>query len=106
MAPASSGPMSRCGVVCTTDCHAFGIECEGCVILQGRVSWAEFYGRDDCPIHACAVEKGFEHCGQCGKAPCRLWYATRNPDATDAEFAADLASRLNNLASHKPHPHE
>ncbi len=89
--------MARCGVICATDCHAYGSECEGCVALQGRVSWAVFLDREDCPIHACAVQKGLEHCGLCGAAPCQLWYDTRNPDASDAEFAADIESRLKNL---------
>lgn len=90
--------MSRCGVICGTDCRAFGTECAGCVELEGKIPWAVFYGRDDCPIHACVAKMGFEHCGQCGKAPCETWLATRNPDATDEDFAADLTSRLRNLA--------
>lgn len=90
-------PMSRCGVICATDCHAFGAECEGCVALAGRVSWAAFLDRDDCPIYACAAGKGLSDCGQCGSAPCQLWYDTRNPDASDEEFAADITSRVANL---------
>lgn len=93
--------LSVCGVNCHTDCRAFKVECEGCNELQGHVSWTVFYGRERCPIYACALEKGFTSCGDCGLAPCQVWYDTRNPDATDAEFEADLNSRLANLKVRK-----
>lgn len=90
--------MSKCGVICSTDCRAFQVECEGCNELEGKISWAVFYGREDCPIYACVSAKGIYHCGLCGQAPCDIWVQTRNPDASDEEFAADIASRLSNLA--------
>jgi len=89
---------STCGVNCATDCRAYSVECEGCNELQGRVSWAEFYGRERCPIYDCAMEKGLCSCKDCGKQPCAIWNETRNPDMTDEEFAADVTSRLRNLA--------
>lgn len=89
--------ISVCGVNCTTDCRAFSIECEGCIELQGKVGWAEFYGMEHCPIYGCVREKGLVSCAVCGNAPCRIWFDTRNPDASDDEFAADLANRLQNL---------
>ena len=89
--------LSVCGVNCSTDCKAYLVECEGCNELQGKVSWAVFYGQEHCPIYACAHKQGFTSCQQCGKAPCEVWYSTRNPDATDEEFAADIANRLKNL---------
>ncbi|MDP2172538.1 MAG: hypothetical protein Q8M98_00785 [Candidatus Cloacimonadaceae bacterium] len=89
--------MSKCGVVCSTDCKAYLVECEGCNELEGKVSWAVYYDREDCPIYACAKDLGFADCGDCGKAPCELWYQTRNPGASDEEFAADIQSRLKNL---------
>jgi hypothetical protein len=91
--------ISKCGVICATDCLAFGKECEGCNELAGRVSWAEYYGQSHCPIYLCVVSKGLNTCGECGLAPCQIWYDTRNPDASDDEFAADLASRLRNLSA-------
>ncbi|PKN79534.1 MAG: hypothetical protein CVU48_05055 [Candidatus Cloacimonetes bacterium HGW-Cloacimonetes-1] len=89
--------LSTCGVNCSTDCKAYKIECEGCLELGGKVSWAVYYGQEHCPIYACAVGKGLESCAKCGKAPCEIWYSTQNPDATEEEFAADIASRLRNL---------
>lgn len=89
--------LSVCGVNCSTDCRAYGIECEGCIALKGKVSWAEFYGATHCPIYSCVKDKGLESCGDCGQAPCLIWIETRNPEASDAEFQADLDSRLSNL---------
>lgn len=89
--------LSVCGVNCSTDCKAYLAECAGCNELQGKVSWAEYYGQEYCPIYACAMALGFASCHDCGKAPCEIWYATKNPDATDAEFEADIQSRLKNL---------
>ncbi len=89
--------LSTCGVCCATDCHAYQVECDGCVELEGKVSWAEFYGTETCPIYTCANLRGFQSCAECGQAPCDIWYSTKNPDATDAEFEADIQSRLSNL---------
>jgi len=89
--------LSVCGVNCSSDCNAFGTECEGCNQLQGRVAWAPFLGRERCPIFDCVMNKGLQSCGDCGSAPCKVWYDTRNPDASDEEFTADLNSRLANL---------
>ncbi len=89
--------LSTCGVCCSTDCKAYHTECEGCNELLGKVSWAVYYGQEHCPIYACAANLGLTSCAQCGKAPCEIWYSTKNPDASDEEFAADLASRLHNL---------
>ena len=89
--------LSVCGVNCKSDCRVYQVECAGCNELKGRVSWAAYYSKEHCPIYECAVQKGLSSCGDCGLAPCKIWYDTRNPDASDAEFAADIASRLNNL---------
>lgn len=89
--------LAVCGVNCATDCRAYKTECEGCNELGGKVSWAVFYGKERCPIYECALGKGLTSCGDCGLVPCQLWYDTRNPDASDEEFAADIASRLKNL---------
>ncbi|HNX01607.1 MAG TPA: DUF3795 domain-containing protein [Candidatus Cloacimonadota bacterium] len=91
--------LSICGVNCRTDCHAFGTECIGCNELDGKVSWAVFYGKSTCPIYDCAMQKGLSSCGKCSDAPCKIWYETRNPDASDEEFEEDIASRMKNLNS-------
>jgi hypothetical protein len=90
--------LSVCGVNCHKDCKAFKVDCKGCNELLGKVSWAVFYGRERCPIYDCAHEKGLESCGNCGLQPCEIWNQTRNPDATDEEFEADINNRLANLA--------
>lgn len=89
--------ISICGVNCSTDCKAYMTECAGCNELEGKVSWAELYGQEHCPIYACATALGFATCKACGKAPCEIWFATKNPDASDEEFEADIQSRLKNL---------
>ncbi|PKN73034.1 MAG: hypothetical protein CVU50_04565 [Candidatus Cloacimonetes bacterium HGW-Cloacimonetes-3] len=91
--------LSVCGVNCATDCRAYEAECKGCEALQGKVSWAEFYGKEECPIYACVKDKKLHSCGECGQAPCKVWYDTRNPDASDIEFSRDISSRLANLTS-------
>jgi hypothetical protein len=93
--------LSICGVNCQTDCKAYKTECEGCNELQGHISWAVFYGRERCPIYDCALGKGFSSCAECDNRPCHVWYDTRNPEATDEEFEADINNRLNNLQKYK-----
>lgn len=96
--------LSVCGVNCATDCRAYKAECAGCKELSGKFSWAEFYDREDCPIYACVLSQGFSSCKDCGKQPCELWLQTRNPEATDAEFEADISSRLRNLVTYLSNP--
>lgn len=89
--------MSVCGVICSSDCRAYQEECAGCNELEGKVSWAEFYALEHCPIYSCVQAKAITDCGICGEAPCSVWMQTRNPSASDSEFEADLQSRLANL---------
>jgi len=89
--------LSKCGVCCSTDCKAFKVECDGCNEIEGKVSWAKFYGKTLCPIYKCVVQKGVLSCDECEKAPCDIWLQTRNPDISDEEFQADIDSRLNNF---------
>ncbi len=91
--------LSVCGVCCSTDCRAYKSECEGCVELGGKIPWAVFYNQEYCPIFQCVRDKGLSSCAECGEAPCQVWYDTRDPDASDEQFAADLANRLKNLKS-------
>jgi hypothetical protein len=93
----SNTQLSVCGVSCSTDCKAFSKECAGCIQLGGKVSWAKFYGKERCPIYDCVQESKYTTCGECCKAPCQVWLDTRNPDASDEAFRADLISRLANL---------
>lgn len=93
--------LSVCGVCCASDCRAYKTECEGCVELGGKITWAVFYQKEYCPIFQCVKDKGLGSCADCGEAPCQVWYDTRDPDASDEQFAADLARRLANLAAIK-----
>lgn len=91
-----------CGVHCATHCRAYKTECEGCIELGGRVSWAVFYDKEFCPIFECVRDKGLSSCAECGMAPCAIWLDTRDPSASDEEFDADIQRRIANLAKHKP----
>ena len=91
--------LSVCGVRCSTDCRAHGKECAGCNELAGKVSWAQFYGKDQCPIYGCVRANQHENCKACGKAPCKTWFDTRNPETSDEEFQTDIESRLRNFCS-------
>lgn len=93
--------ISKCGVICSRNCKAYKVECEGCNELEGRVSWAPYYNLEHCPIYSCVVEKGFATCADCGKQPCKLWMETRDPQFSDEEFEADISSRIVNLKSLK-----
>ncbi len=93
--------ISKCGVICQIDCKAWQKECQGCNELSGKVSWAIFYNKEYCPIYECVVQKGLSNCGECGQAPCKIWIDTRNPDAGDEEFSADINSRLKNLENYE-----
>jgi hypothetical protein len=90
---------SCCGVICETDCKAYGTECKGCLELSGKIPWAVFYGTGTCPIYSCVQEMKFSSCAECDKAPCSVWFATRNPDISDEEFMADINNRLRNLSN-------
>jgi len=89
--------LSRCGICCETDCKAYKVECAGCNNLSGKVPWAKYFNKVLCPIYECAELKRFKSCKECGKAPCQLWFSTRDPDFTDEEFQADINSRLKNF---------
>jgi hypothetical protein len=97
--------LTRCGVCCSKDCKAYGTECRGCEALAGRVPWAPYYGKEHCPIYECTMQRGLLSCGDCGQAPCRVWQATRNPDASDEAFNADIHSRLRNLEKRRSDKH-
>lgn len=93
--------MTKCGIYCATDCKAYKTECEGCVELKGKISWAVYYNKTHCPIFECATSKGFANCSQCKEAPCQIWMETRDPSFSDEAFAQDIARRLKNLSAWK-----
>lgn len=67
---------SRCGLRCS-ECEWRDImKCEGCLKIS-KPYWAK-----SCPIKACVEGKKIEHCGECGKFPCKQLH----------EFAFDPAT--------------
>jgi len=94
--------MTVCGVICETECSAFGKECKGCNQLKGKPAWVSFIGKETCPIYICVAEKGFKSCGECDKKPCDIWLIeTKNPSISEEAFMKDINSRLKNLLSNK-----
>lgn len=55
-----------CGLVCETCDYKDKCNCGGCVLTLGN----PFHGA--CPVAACAIQKGLEHCGKCKEFPCKL----------------------------------
>jgi len=58
-------PVSYCGLLCNTCSFAKSHNCSGCHSTKGN----PFYG--ECHIAACAIKKGYVHCGQCPEMPCK-----------------------------------
>ena len=58
---------SYCGLHCSMCVHNTEKECSGCIESGGGLS-----EREQCPIAACCIEKGLEHCGQCDAVPCAM----------------------------------
>ena len=59
---------SCCGLLCDTCTFKESCNC-GCLETKGH----PFYGT--CPVAACCIEKGFEHCGMCPDMPCAQLHA-------------------------------
>ncbi len=90
--------MTVCGVVCESECSAFGDSCKGCRQLDGRVSWVPDIGETTCPIFTYVKESNYTSCGVCSKKPCDIWLIeTKKTSVTEQEFFKDINSRLNNL---------
>ena len=81
--------------VCGTDCSAcplYGNPCAGCSEACGRVFHAP--EGQPCPIYACCVNQHrFAACASCGKLPCEIWQATRDPSMTDEQFRKSILDR-------------
>ena len=82
-----------CGAVCS-DCDGFPGECAGCPAIAGRVWWAQYLEREDCPIYACCVkERSYPHCGRCAAFPCAVYFDTKDPSLTDEERDREVAGQ-------------
>lgn len=68
--------LSYCGLYCC-GCKNYkeNAGCRGCRYEEALV--------DDCPLRACAIEKGLLHCGDCSDFSCEMlagFYAEQNPN--------------------------
>lgn len=78
--------MAYCGTYCETCEWKEKMNCKGCKAHAGEVFWGS------CAIAACAIEKGFNHCGECTELPCEKLVGA----FTDPEHG-DNGERLTNL---------
>lgn len=85
--------ISVCGTDCSA-CYCYGSMCSGCNTCEGNV----FHCSGVCSIYQCVVhEKNMKDCGECCKAPCDIWRATRDPKFSDEEFEQNIAGRIQTL---------
>lgn len=87
--------------VCGTDCKKcpyYGGICKGCNETDGKVFHAP-EGKA-CEIFRCCANRcRFASCASCGKLPCDIWRATRDPQMTDEEAENSLRERVESLKS-------
>jgi hypothetical protein len=70
--------MAVCGTYCGTCEWKEKTNCPGCLASQSRPFWGQ------CKIAACAMEKGYAHCGVCPNMPCEtLQSAFSEPEHGD-----------------------
>ena len=55
----------KCGTDCNTCKFKEKFNCGGCDKQEGKIFWGE------CDVYKCATSKGFQHCGECNKLPCK-----------------------------------
>lgn len=78
--------MSYCGTYCESCDWSEKFNCPGCKASKSEVFWG------NCKIAACAIEKEFEHCGECPNLPC-----SKLTDAYNDKEHGDDGERLTNL---------
>ncbi len=87
--------LSCCGTDCS-ECSCYGDMCQGCNESCGKVFHVP-EGKS-CPIYACSVQKSKRaNCAGCDQLPCKIWMATRDPQMSDEQFAANTQERIDNL---------
>ena len=77
---------ARCGIKCGECEYREKFNCPGCLEAAGKIFWGE------CPVAHCNMEKGKEHCGECGQFVCELLHSF----AYDPE-QGDNGQRIENL---------
>lgn len=89
--------ISVCGTACE-ECSEYPEECGGCPEIKGAVYWAEYVGKEICPIYdCCANEKHLAHCGACESVPCDRYFELKDPEMTDDEHESSIVARLDTL---------
>lgn len=87
--------LTCCGTECAA-CGAYGSMCQGCNETNGKVFHAP--EGEACAIYRCSVNKcKFTTCAACGKLPCDIWLATRDPAMTKEQFDASVRERVEKL---------
>jgi len=87
--------VSCCGTECG-NCSYYGNLCKGCNETDGKVFHAP--AGKACPIYQCSVGKcKFATCAACGKLPCDIWMATKDPNLAQEEFDENVRGRVENL---------
>ena len=82
--------MAYCGTYCETCEWKEKANCKGCKLQASNMFWGK------CKIAICAIEKNFQHCGECIELPCqKLEDAFNNPEH------GDNGERLKNLVNWK-----
>ncbi|NJE05324.1 DUF3795 domain-containing protein [Thermococcus sp. M36] len=83
-----------CGCVCS-NCEMYGNECGGCYIVEGGPCWLHEVGLKVCDFYECCVlDKGLEHCGQCGEIPCDRFWKNKAPTLTEEEHRRIVEERV------------
>jgi hypothetical protein len=86
--------ISPCGVDCE-QCREYTQSCKGCRAISGKVFWAGYMNLTVCPIYQCCIdENSFQHCGTCGKLPCKIHYDIKDPAISDEEHEAGIQERV------------
>jgi hypothetical protein len=90
-----------CGFSCS-DCDHHKKECPGCEKTRGKPFWTAFVNIDQCPIYECCTTmKKLPHCGKCPELVCERFTRFKNPEMTDEQAAAALATAEKELRSRK-----
>ncbi len=94
--------ISICGADCA-ECKFYLNLCNGCVKDKGQPFWcADIFEDKTCPIFKCAIhEKKHNHCGECDKIPCNIYFELKDPESSEEEHKKSIHKRVEALKSIK-----
>lgn len=72
--------------------------CEGC---HGHIDAAMYPWCAECTIRACALEKGFDHCGLCDEYPCERFEAMLADSRPHCREIPENIARLQKVGAEK-----